>query len=125
MRFLEEARRFGDRLVVSVTADAYVTKGPGQPFFAAEQRVEMLCALKCVDECYIANEPTGISIIRIVRPQVYAKGQDYLDTTDRVFHEERQAVEERGGRVVIIPCDIKFSSTALLRKAGYVPTPTL
>lgn len=123
VRFLEEARQYGDRLVVSVTADAHVHKGPGQPFFTAQQRIEMLCALRCVDEAFIVNDPTGIPLIHWLRPTVYVKGADYQDTTDPVFHREREAVESGGGRVVCIPCEVKFSSTALLRKAGYVTTP--
>ena len=49
VRHLEEARSHGDILIVTITADAYVNKGPGKPVFSAALRAEMLAALSCVD----------------------------------------------------------------------------
>jgi len=55
IKHLQEARKLGDRLGVSVTDDKFVRKGPGRPVFTTEQRVESLQALECVDEVIVSN----------------------------------------------------------------------
>jgi rfaE bifunctional protein nucleotidyltransferase chain/domain len=77
VRYLEEARNLGDRLVVSVTSDRYASKAPGRPAFTAAQRAEMLGALKCVDEVIINDYPTAVPVIERLRPEFYVKGPDY------------------------------------------------
>jgi cytidyltransferase-like protein len=81
IRHLQEARAMGDRLVVSVTADPHVGKGVRRPHFSAEQRVEALKALECVDEAFIVGD--GAQAIAKVQPTVFVKGPDYnLATID-------------------------------------------
>ena len=79
VRHLEEARNFGTILVVSVTADKFVNKGPGRPVFNQILRAEMLAALACVDWVIVSEAPTAESVIEILKPDVYVKGVEYSD----------------------------------------------
>jgi len=79
VRSLEEARGFGDRLVVAVNSDASVQKikGPERPIVPARQRAEVLAALTCVDWVLVFGGPTPRATIAALRPDVYAKGGDW------------------------------------------------
>src|SRR5215470_7046884 len=77
VRHLEAARALGDVLVVTVTADAFVNKGPGRPVFAEALRAEMLAALQFVTYVAISEASDAISALEAIRPAVYAKGNDY------------------------------------------------
>src|SRR5204862_3331113 len=77
VRHLEAARKLGDVLVVTVTADRFVNKGPGRPVFTEWLRAEMLAALSYVDWVAINPSPDAVSAIDLIRPQFYVKGQDY------------------------------------------------
>lgn len=118
MRHLEAARRLGHVLVVTVTADAYVNKGPGRPVFAEEQRAETLAALTNVDWVAINESPDAVSAIKRIRPSIYVKGQDYQnpdgDVTGKITGE-RDAVEACGGRLKFTD-EITFSSSELINR---------
>jgi len=79
LRSLEQARSFGDRLVVGVNRDASVRrlKGASRPFVPARQRAELLAALACVDWVVLFGETTPLALIRALRPDVLAKGGDW------------------------------------------------
>jgi rfaE bifunctional protein nucleotidyltransferase chain/domain len=108
LKHLQAARALGDRLWVTITADAYVTKGPGRPVFNERERREMLLALRCVDHCTIIYAPDALPAIEAVRPNIYVKGKEY----DGKCHEQ-SAVECYGGRVAFVG-ETLYSSTALL-----------
>ncbi len=118
VRHLEAARALGDVLVVTVTADRFVNKGPGRPAFTETLRAEMLAALHFVSYVAISEAPDGISAIDAIRPNVYAKGSDYQnpdgDVTGKI-NLERNAVEGRGGTVQFTD-EISFSSTELINR---------
>lgn len=98
VRSLEQARGYGDRLVVAVNSDASVRrlKGRSRPLVPARQRAEVLAALACVDWVVVFREDTPLATIRALRPKILAKGGDWsLDTI-----VGRQEVEGWGGRVV-------------------------
>ena len=59
VRHLEAARREGDVLIVTVTADAFVNKGPGRPIFPELMRAEMLGALEYVDWVGVNHAPSA------------------------------------------------------------------
>ncbi|MGD0433810.1 MAG: adenylyltransferase/cytidyltransferase family protein, partial [Acetobacteraceae bacterium] len=77
VRHLEAARALGDVLVVTLTADRFVNKGPGRPVFTETLRAEMLAALDCVSFVAIAEASDAIDAIENIRPSFYAKGMDY------------------------------------------------
>ena len=118
VRYLEEARRQGDKLFVTVTADAFVNKGPSRPIFPELLRAEMLGALRCIDWVAINYAPTAVNIIEVLKPDVYVKGVEYKDAANDVtgkILEEQAAVESYGGRIHFTD-DIIFSSSALINQ---------
>lgn len=115
VRYLEAARELGDILVVSLTGDATISKGPGRPYIPQELRAENLAALQFVDWVVIDPNPTACELIEKLRPDVYIKGREYATSTDPRFLREKQLVEQFGGRVVFHTGDVVFSSTRLLQ----------
>lgn len=121
IRHFQEARRLGDVLVVTVTPDRYVNKGPHRPAFNEGLRAEAVAALDCVDYVAINNWPMATKTIQLLRPDLYVKGPDYKDAGKDVTGGivlERKAVEEVGGELVITN-DVSFSSSHLLNQ--YMP----
>ena len=114
VRYLTEARSLGDALIVGVNSDRSVraNKGPERPINRAEERMEILLALACVDAAAVFDEDTPLSIITQIQPDVLVKGADW-GPTDIVG---RDVVEARGGRVVRIDLAEGFSTTNLIRK---------
>ena len=114
LRYLEGARRAGDRLVVAVNSDASVRrlKGEGRPIVPAAERAEIVAGLRSVDLVVLFDADTVAEVIDRLRPEVHAKGTDY--TPDTV--PERAAVASYGGRTVITGDPKDHSSTALLQR---------
>jgi rfaE bifunctional protein nucleotidyltransferase chain/domain len=118
LRHLRVARDFGDTLIVSITADEFVQKGPGRPVFQSLLRAEMLAALELVDYVVVVYDLSAEPILHAVKPNVYAKGGDYIDPTQDVTGKivrERDIVEQYGGKLVFTE-DITFSSSNLLNR---------
>ena len=113
IRHLEAAKQHGDRLVVTVTSDKHVNKGPGRPVFSQQLRMEAVAALKVVDEVRLSDSPTAAGAIKMIRPQVFAKGPDYSD--ENLDLSEKLALQEVGAELVITETQ-KWSSTALLQR---------
>jgi len=118
VRHLQAARRHGDVLVVTITADAFINKGPGRPVFPEGLRSEMLASLGIVDYVGVVAGPDALPAIDAVKPNVYVKGQDYRnpegDITGRIV-AEREAAEQYGGRVIFTE-EITYSSTELINQ---------
>jgi rfaE bifunctional protein nucleotidyltransferase chain/domain len=118
LRHLNGARRLGDILVVTVTPDHLVNKGPGRPAFTETLRAEALAMLECVDFVAINRWPTAIEVIRLLQPDFYVKGSDYIDAAKDIsggIVDEQEAVETGGGKIVFTE-DITFSSSNLLNR---------
>jgi D-sedoheptulose 7-phosphate isomerase len=113
IRHLQEARRLGDRLVVSITSDRFVNKGPGRPAFNEQERAACLLELRCVDEVKINDGPDAVGMIAHVKPSIYVKGVDYLEAKDDALALESDAVSAVGG-ILRYTTTTKWSSTALL-----------
>ncbi len=123
IRHLEEARSFGDRLVVSVTPDKFVAKGAGRPHFTAAQRVEALRSLACVDDVFIAPGPTAAASIIKVKPKIYVKGPDYADNKNPHHRADVELLRSLGGECRLTTAE-KWSSSLLLRSVRF-PDATL
>ena len=111
---LEEAKAHGDTLIVSVTSDEYVNKGPGRPVYGVQVRAMMLAALEIVDFVMISHYPTAVPSIDIIKPHIFVKGPDYreLDADDTGnIQRELEAVEKHGGTVVFTNAATMSSST--------------
>ncbi len=118
IRHFDIARKEGDLLIVTTTADAFVNKGPGRPIFTDQLRAEMLAALQMVDWVGINYGPTAEYVLDTIRPDVYVKGSDYENPEEDVtgmILRERDVVEKHGGKVVFTR-DINFSSSELINK---------
>jgi D-beta-D-heptose 7-phosphate kinase/D-beta-D-heptose 1-phosphate adenosyltransferase len=114
VRYLAAARALGDALVVGVNSDRSVraNKGETRPLMPEQERAEILAALACVDAVAIFDAETPADIIRQIQPDVLVKGADWAE--DAIVG--RDSVESRGGRVVRIPIEQGWSTTAILEK---------
>ena len=111
IRYLEAAKREGDRLVVAINDDESVrrSKGPSRPVLPQADRAELVAALRAVDYVVIFSEPTVAPLLELLTPDVHCKGTDY--TVDTV--PERETVRAYGGRIAIVG-DPKDHSTSEL-----------
>lgn len=118
IKHFEAAKKFGDVLVVTVTEDKYVNKGPDRPFFNQYIRAENLSALEVVDFVAVNFASTAIPAIEKIRPDFYVKGQDYKVSEQDVsggILVEKQAVESVGGKLVFTE-EVQFSSSNLINQ---------
>ena len=114
VRYLQAARAEGDALIVGVNSDRSVRaiKGPSRPITPELERAEIIAALACVDASVIFDQDTPAEIIRSVQPDVLVKGADWA--ADAIVG--RDTVEARGGRVVRIPVEQGWSTSAIIEK---------
>lgn len=127
VRHLENARREGTMLIVTVTADAFVNKGPGRPIFPEMMRAEMLGAIEYVDWVAVTHSPSAEPVLRAIKPDVYVKGSDYENAEEDITGKisiEQNVVEAHGGRLVFTR-DISFSSSSLINRYLNVYDPPL
>jgi cytidyltransferase-like protein len=112
----QEAKALGDILVVTITDEHHVNKGPGRPYFNDQLRSQSLAALSLVDYVVLVPHPAAVEAIECVCPDVYCKGLEYQkDGTDVTgnIENDRKAVEQRGGEIAYVG-SVVFSSTRLL-----------
>ncbi|MGA2029611.1 MAG: D-glycero-beta-D-manno-heptose 1-phosphate adenylyltransferase [Verrucomicrobiota bacterium] len=114
--YLENARNFGDALLVGINSDAATQqlKGAGRPVNSENDRATVLAALESVDGVCIFTDKTATKFLVAAQPDIYVKGGDY--TLDTLNQDERRAVESAGGKIVIVPFLPGKSTTALLEK---------
>lgn len=116
---LNEARKLADYVVVTITADKFVKKGPGKPYFSENNRVKMLEALKQVDYVSVNHSTDAIDLIKFLKPSFYIKGPDYKnkkrDVTGKINYEVR-AAKKVGCKIIFTNEDIVYSSSSILNK---------
>jgi cytidyltransferase-like protein len=117
--FMQASKLWKGPLIVTVTSDQFVNKGPRRPFFTHDERAEMIVALTCVRFVAINYAPYATTAIDIIRPRFYCKGVEYQHDVDEGLALERAAVERHGGKLVFIDSGEKFSSTAILKELGH------
>ncbi len=112
---LEEARALGDLLVVSLTADKFVNKGPGRPFCKEQLRARTLAALSCVDYVVVTSFASASPVLEAVRPDVYCLGKDYeANVQKNEFLQKDLATAGKVGAAVRYAGSVIFSATKLL-----------
>lgn len=118
IRNLEEARKFGDVLVVGVNSDASVkeNKGDIRPIVPEAERAEMLAALGSVDYVFIFEEQTPFSWIRQIRPHVHVKGGGEDILTNPLVKVQQEIVESVGGAFVLVPHHEGHSTSGIIEK---------
>lgn len=111
-RYLADARKLGDLLIVAINSDRSVRalKGEGRPIFAQDERAEILAALEAVDYVTLFDDPTPQAVIARMLPQVLVKGAGW-GPNEIVGRAE---VEAAGGRVVSMPAVPGFSTTSIV-----------
>ena len=114
VRSLVHARKLGDKLIVAVNSDKSIRemKGPPLPIYPQNERVEILCALACVDHVFVFDDPTVDRILLRIRPDIHAKGSDYTVET----LPERKTVLSYGGQIAIVGGPKTHSTRELIRK---------
>ncbi len=112
---LQTARTLGDVLIVAVTVDEFVNKGPHRPIFKLHERMAMIRALAIVDD--VRPSRGAEEAIRAIQPHVYVKGKEYEGSLP-----EQPLVESLGGRVVFTEDGPTYSSTELI-SGGYLRLP--
>jgi len=115
VRYLQAARREGDVLIVGINSDRSVraNKGPARPIMPEHERAEVLEALACVDAVVVFDEETPAKIIDALQPDVLVKGADWA--ADAIVG--RDTVEARGGKVVRMPIESGWSTSAIIERA--------
>lgn len=114
VKYLEEAKRLGDILIIGVNADLSVkqNKGDKRPLNGEKSRLEVLAALACVDYVFLFNEKTPRAWLNKIKPDIHVKGGDYR--LNRMI--ERETVRKNGGRPVVLKLEKGCSTTNLINK---------
>jgi len=118
IRYFEQAKRMGDVLVVTLTTDRHVDKGPHRPAFTDALRAEAIASLNVVD--YVAVNPwsTAEETLRVLRPDIYVKGSEFKDIASDItgkIGREAEVIKEIGAKLAFAD-DIVFSSTNLINR---------
>ena len=111
LKHLEAAKRMGDKLIVSLTLDECVNKGPGLPVHTWAQRAELLRGLRCVDE--VVPSVDDCAAIRAIRPDIFVKGIDYEDSP--LLEDAKHACNDVGA-IMCTTTTPKWSSRDILEK---------
>ena len=114
IRYLQEAKKLGDILIVAINSDSSVEKikGPKRPLNNENDRAEALAALECIDYVAIFNEDDPIIFLKAIKPNIHVKGGDY----DMSKIIEKDTVEENDGKVILIQEIKGYSTTDLINK---------
>jgi len=114
IRYLQDAARQADVLVVGVNGDDSVCKlkGPGRPVMAEQERAELISAIRGVSYVTIFRDESPARLLGVIRPDVHCKGTDY--TAESV--PERDVVRSYGGRVAIVGDAKNHSTSEILRR---------
>ena len=114
VKYLQQARRLGDLLVLGLNTDASIRrlKGPKRPLIDEAERAHILAALGCIDYVVLFDEETPYELIQLLRPDILVKGGDY--TAEEVVG--RDLVESWGGRVELISFVEGKSTTSTIDK---------
>ena len=108
---LKEAKKKVDILVVSVTEDKFVKKGPNQPINNSHKRISFLSSIEYVDYVFLNRSSTSQNVVKHLKPNVYFKGKDYLsgDFTNNL-NLEKNTIKKFGGKTIFTKTEIMSSS---------------
>lgn len=109
---LIKAKEYGDYLVVSITADRYINKGPGRPAFKQKDRKKLLSHIDIVDKVVISESSNAISVLETVSPDFFIKGSDYRDADSLNFSLEKNFCENN--QIEIIYTDEQTNSSTVI-----------
>ncbi len=114
IRYLKEAKKLGDVLIVAINSDSSTKhiKGPKRPLNKEKDRAEALASLECIDYVIIFNEKDPVKILEKIKPDIHVKGGDYK--VNQII--EKGIVEKNNGKIILIPEIKGYSTTDLIKK---------
>ena len=114
IKYLQEAKKLGDVLIVAINSDDSVKqiKGPERPINSEQSRAKVLAALSFVDYIVIFNETNPVNILSEIKPGIHVKGGDYR--IEQII--EKDIVEKNDGKIILIPEIKGYSTTDLINK---------
>ncbi len=118
INYFKSSKVYGDILVVSLTSDKFVNKGPGRPAFSINNRLKFLQAIDCIDFLYVSNDATSEIVIKNLKPNFYCKGNDYSKShvkDDGNLKKEISALKTVKGKFKIIK-EVSFSSSQFINE---------
>lgn len=118
IKHFEAAKEMADVLIVTITQDKHVNKGPGRPIFNENIRLDTLAALESIDYVALNKWPTAVETLQLLKPNLYVKGQDYKNAAEDLtggIVDEKNAVEAHGGKLAFTE-EIQFSSSKLINR---------
>ncbi len=116
IKHFESARKLGDILIVTVTPDRFIEKGPDRPVFNEKFRAETIAALGCVDFVAINKWPDVVGSINLLKPDFFVKDREFQEEQFKegtAIFKEKKAVENNGGKLHLTK-ELRFSSSRLL-----------
>ncbi|MBI2271675.1 MAG: adenylyltransferase/cytidyltransferase family protein [Bacteroidetes bacterium] len=116
IKHFEAAKKAADIVVVTLTPDRFVNKGPGRPVFNEMLRMESIAALEAVSYVALNKWDTAIETLKLIKPTFYVKGQDYKKSENDItgnINKEEEAVKSAGGQLYFTE-EIQFSSSKLI-----------
>jgi len=123
MLYFKEAKSKVDHLIVSVTSDRFVNKGPGKPIFKIDKRIEVLKSIKYIDEVIISDYATAVNNLKIIKPNYYIKGKDYKNLKKDLSRQiliEKKTVEKYGGEILFTKSKLYSSSAIANEEFEYI-----
>ncbi len=117
IKYFQKAKSYGHILIVSITSNNFVNKGPGRPYFDEKLRMEFIEQIDCVDFVLLSKFENAKKIISKIRPNFYIKGNDYkkIKKTDKNLQEEIKTTKKNKGKFIILN-EILFSSSKLINE---------
>jgi cytidyltransferase-like protein len=111
----QEASNLVDILVVSVTTDSFVNKGPGRPINEVSDRISTIAGIEFIDYVIESDSPSAVDIIKKITPKLYFKGGDYEQNSPNKdlagnLNDEKLVVEENNGNIYFTKSELRSSS---------------
>jgi rfaE bifunctional protein nucleotidyltransferase chain/domain len=120
LKYFESAKKFGKHLVVSLTTDKFIKKGPNRPIFNQNIRLNFLRRIDLIDYVLLSDEDSAVEIIKLLKPRFYVKGPDYKNNKDdktKKIIKEKNAIEKVKGKIIYTK-DPQFSSSSIINNYG-------
>jgi cytidyltransferase-like protein len=102
--YFREAKNIADKIIISLTGDVYVNKGPDRPYNNILKRIEMLKSIEEIDGIVVNNSINAIDHINKIKPDFFIKGRDYKDFKNDItknIQKEKEAIEKIGGKFIV------------------------
>lgn len=114
VKYLEEAKKKGDILIVAINSNSSVKKikGKKRPLIPERERIRLISALESVDFVTTFSQRTPLKLIKLIKPDLLVKGDDWK--TDDIVGKE--VVESYRGKTLTIPYVPGLSSSNLIKK---------